>query len=448
MAFSNMIQEMLGIPGMNLGLAKTFLNEAFTAIQNEQTWSFQLQIGGWLTPGLLGSPSGYGTGGYGVQVDNQSVGGPTSSFDNGSSNGIPSPLFLSPGTITIAPYTNTLLGDAVATQAWLAQLFTPPLITQYQFRVPYYSLYSATALQFAGTVAYLEIVTNGSGQTPGTYLVMGTGGSGAGAIVSITVGSDGTVSTSPIVVAQGNGYAVGGVANPPTFTLAAGGTSATFNVVLNAIILLDRPWMEPNQFLSPYMAYQAYFPAPAGFKRWFNIRDTVNNNSMDFWSKTQIDLANDDAERTIFDQPYYVVPYGIDMRPGSATLGQQLVELWPGPITELPYTFNCLVNWPPLVNAQDTIPYPLTEELVKFRAKESSSLFKESQKGDEMERGSGANWQFLAKAYREEYNDRLKDIRIMDRHLIELYFTKARNGAPYGGEPFSTINGQLNVGWM
>src|ERR1700679_2089904 len=137
-----MQQELLGIPGTNLGLVKTKINEAFTAIQNQQVWSFQCVTGGWLTPGLLGSPTGYGTGGYGVQVDNQSVGGPTSSFDNGSSNGIPSPLFLSPGTITIAPYTNTLLGDAVATQAWLAQLFTPPLITQYQFRVPYFSLYS------------------------------------------------------------------------------------------------------------------------------------------------------------------------------------------------------------------------------------------------------------------------------------------------------------------
>jgi hypothetical protein len=446
--FSNMIQELLGVPGTNLGFVKTKINEAFVAIQSEQVWSFQCITGGWLTPGLLGSPTGYGTGGFGTQLDDYSIGGPSDIFDNGNSDGIPNSIFLSPGTITIVPYTNTLLGDAVATQAWLAQLFNPPLITQYQFRVPYYSLYSATGLQFAGTVAYLEILTNGSGQTPGTYLIMGTGGTGAGAIASITVGLDGTVSTSPVVVAQGNGYAVGGQANPPTFTLAAGGISAMFNVVLNAIILLDRPWMEPNQFLSPYMAYQAYFPAPAGFKRWFAIRDTTNNNSMDWWSKTQIDLANDDAERTIFDQPYYVSPYQIDTRQGSATLGQQLVELWPHPITELPYTFHCQANWAPLVNPTDTVPYPLTEELVKMRAYEMLAIWKESQKGDEMERGSGANWQFLAKAYREEYNNRLKECRNMDRHLMDLYFTKARTTPPYGGEPYSTVKGQLNVGWM
>lgn len=441
--FSNMIQELLGIPGTNLGLVKTKINEAFTSIQNEQVWSFQCITGGWLTPGLFGSTSsiqfGYGDGGYGD-------GG---YGDGGISNtGIPSSNLLSPGTISVVPFTNILTGDAVATAAWLANLFSPPIITQYQFRVPYYSLYSAIALQSADTVAYLEIVQGGVGQTPGKYTVLGTGGSGSGAMVLVTVDSTGTVSTPPIVLSSGSGYATAGVGNPPTFTLAAGGTPATFIAVLNAVIVLDRPWMEPAQFNSNYMAYQAYFPAPPGFKRWFAIRDTTNNNSMDWWTKTQIDLANDDAERTIFDQPYYVTPYQIDTRSGSATLGQMLYELWPHPITELPYTFHCQANWPPLVNNSDTVPYPLTEELVKMRAYEMLAIWKESQKGDEMERGSGANWQFLTTAYRAEYQNRLKEIRIMDRHVMDLYFTKARTTPPYGGEPYSTVNGQLNVGWM
>lgn len=420
MAFQNMIQELLGVPGTNLGLVQTKINEAFTAIQNEQVWSFQCITGGWLTPGLLG--------------------GATQTGDPGST-------FLSPGTISIGPYTNTLLGDAVATATWLENLFNLPVITQYQFRVPYYSLYSATALQFADTVAYLTITDPGSGQTPGTYMVSGVGGSGSGALAAITVDVDGTVTLPPIVLNGGSGYASGGVANPPTFTVP-NGTSAQFNVTNNAIILLDRPWMEPAQVEASYMAYQAYFPVPAGFKRWFALRDTTNNNNMDWWTKTQVDLANDDAERTIFDQPYYVVPFQIDNRQGSATLGQMLYELWPHPITELPYTFHCQANWPPLVNSQDTIPYPLTEELVKMRSYEMIALWKEMQKGDEMERGSGTNWPFIAKAYREEYNDRLKECRIMDRHLVDLYFTKARTTPPYGGEPYSTVKGQLNVGWM
>src|SRR6202789_933095 len=449
MSFSSMIQELLGaIPGSKLGLVKTKINEAFQAIQNESVWSFQCITGGWLTPGLLGSPNalGYGQGGYGQ--------GPYGGGGFGNDGLVPRP-FLSPGTISIVPYTNTLLGDAVATAAWTAQLLSPPLITQYQFRVPYYRLYSATALQFAGTVAYLTMTSGGNAQTPGTYLVSGVGGSGQGSLVSITVDQTGYVTQAPIVLSPGSGYSVGGVANPPTFTLVAGGTPATFTVTLNAIIVLDRPWMEPLQVNSGYMAYQAYFYMPVGFKRFYALRDTTNNNSMNWGKKknkllekNQIDLANDDAERTIFDQPYYAVPFQVDTRPGSATLGQWAYELWPHPITILPYTWHVQANWPPLVNPSDTLPYPLTEEVVKMRAYEMLALWKEGNKGDEMERGSGANWQFLAKAYREEYNDRLKEIRIMDRHFVDLYFTKARTDAPYGGEPYSTVTGNLNVGWF
>lgn len=422
MPFQSMYQELLGaVSGSNVGLVKTKINEALASIQNEQMWSFQLITGGWLTPGLLGG---------------QNLAGD------------PGTTFLSPGTITINPYSTALYGDANATAAWLATLTTPPFITQYQFRVPYYSLYSAVSLTYAGTVAYLTINTPGSGQTPGTYTVNGVGGAGTGAQAQITVNADGTVTLPPVITNAGTGYAPAGVANPPTFTLTAGGTPATFTAVLNAIINLDRPWMEPAQVQAGYMAYQAYFAAPPGFKRWFNIRDTTNNNYMDWFTKTQEDLADEDAERTFFDEPLYVVPYQVDTRPGSATYGQMLYELWPHPVTELPYTFMCQANWPPLVNPTDIIPYPLTEECVKLRAYEMMCLWKEAQKGDDMERGAGANWQFLAGAYHGEYANRLKQCRVMDRHLVDLYFTKMKRLPASQGQPYATIEGQLNVGSM
>jgi hypothetical protein len=78
---------------------------------------------------------------------------------------------------------------------------------------------------------------------------------------------------------------------------------------------------------------------------------------------------------------------------------------------------------------------------------EVAYLWREAQKGDEMERGSGANWQFLAGAARAEYDNRLKKIRIMDRHLGDIYFTKARMSAPCDGEPSSYTGNQANVGW-
>ena len=148
MSFGSMIQELLGLPGTNLGLVKTKINEAFVAIQSEQIWSFQIKQGGWLTPGLLGGATAQST-------------------------------FLSPGSITVTPFSQTVIGDAIATQAWLATIPNPPFITQYQIRSPYFSIYNIIALGSSDTVAYLTIFDPGSSQTPGTYMVNAVGGGGA-----------------------------------------------------------------------------------------------------------------------------------------------------------------------------------------------------------------------------------------------------------------------------
>lgn len=78
--------------------------------------------------------------------------------------------------------------------------------------------------------------SGGSGQTPGTYLVTGTGGGGSGAQVSIVVGANGQVNTDPTIVNPGSGYT-----SAPTFTVGAGGVGATFFVSLLA-----------NQFTAPF----------------------------------------------------------------------------------------------------------------------------------------------------------------------------------------------------
>ncbi len=407
MSFQSMIQEISGIPGMNRGLASTKINEAFQLIQDEHVWSFQLQTGGWLTPGILG--------GY-------------------------TAAFLSPGTISVQPFTNQITGDAVATAAWYGA--NSPIITVYQIRVPYYSLYNIVSINGNGTIAYATILTNGSGQTPGSYVtpILDNGGLGTGGSVLVTVDVDGTVTTpQPALITPGSGY------TSPYIAFNQGGTPATFSVQQIAVLTIDRPWMEPAQVNSNYLAYQAYFPAPAGLKKWLAIRDTTNNEPMDWWTYTQVDLSEIDPQRTDFSQPEYVVPYGPDTRQGSATFGQMLYELWQGPLTVLPYTYQCEAAWPALSNPNDTVPYPLTEELLKFRTYEVVSLWKEMQKGDEMERGSGANWQFLAKAYREEYQSRLKIISLVDRQLCDLYFTRMKR-YPGSMDSFVSVNGQMGVG--
>jgi hypothetical protein len=437
MSLETIRQDMLGIPGTNFGLVTTRINEAFTAVQNENVWSFQLKEGGWLTPGLLGSAPGtsgfgygqgpYGGGPYGGTVG--TVGAPATT------------AFLSPGNISITPFTDTVTGDAVASAAWRASVTFPPLITQQQFRVPYYSLYNIIAMGQNGSIAYVDVPSAGSGQTPGTYsaLVTDLSGPGSGAIVWITVDANGAVSTPPIVASPGANY------QTPVINFAHGGTPPLLQPMQFATLQLDRVWMEPNQLNASYMIYQAYFAAPPGFKRWYTIRDTTNNNWINWWSFTQVNLSEEDPERINFLQPTNLVPYQMDTRPGSATYGQMLYELWPHPIMQLPYSFSCQANWPPLQNPNDTLPYPLTDELIRIRAYEMTYLWKESQKGDEMERGSGANWQFLSQAMRNQYQDRLKTIRNMDRNLVDLYFTKMRR-MPQSQQVWGTVTGQAAVG--
>jgi hypothetical protein len=426
-----MYNEILGVPGMTLGLAKTKINEAFQLIQDEQMWSFQVQTGGWLTPGILG--------------------GQTASF-------------LSPGTITVQPFTNTIKGDAIASAAWAGAV--NPSITSYQIRIPYYSLYNIIAFNTVPYPYSFILSDTVTGQLYAFSVV-------SGAFQFQPVDS-GTSIANPIFYDTGfnvywqvqvtNGglefYPAATTANAINQYLVTDTTSnltrafqfyeGSFeNVPSTAALLgqltLDRPWMEPGQINSNYVAYQAYFPAPPGFKRWLNIRDTTNARDMNWWEVSQDDLAVEDPQRTNFSQPEYVVAYGPDTRLGSATYGQELFELWEGPISSLPYTFMCQCDLPAFVNPNDTVPFPLTEELVKFRTYEVISLWKEMQKGDDMERGSGANWQFLAKAYREEYESRLKIAKIKDKNIRDMYFQRMMRN-PLNDEPFVSVGGQFNVG--
>jgi hypothetical protein len=226
------------VPGTSDAQLKLYVNEALKLIYNDQKWSFQLQTGGWFTPGLLG----------------QNPSNPT--------------LGVSPGTITVNTYDTTITGDATASAAWLA-LVGRPFLTEYQIRTPYYSLYSIIAVD----------------------------------------------DTDPAAV----------------------------------VLTIDRPWMEPDQSAAQYMCYQAYFPAPVttdDFKRFIAIRDTTNAIDIDFWSLRQDDLAVKDPQRTVFNLPCYAVPFQVDQRPNSATLGQMLYELWPNPLSALPYTINYMRRGP------------------------------------------------------------------------------------------------------
>lgn len=225
----------------------------------------------------------------------------------------------------------------------------------------------------------------------------------------------------------------------------AGDDSANPNAPF-ATLTIDRPWMEPAQVDAVYMIYQAYFPTPAvSFRKFGTMRDTTNNAWIDFLKRDQPWLAVNDPQRVVFDLPCYAVPYEVDQRTGSASFGCMLYELWPHPLQKLPYTYSYQWAGPALALPADTVLYPLTEELVMWRAKEVAYLWKESQKGDGMQRGSGADWRFLAGAAHEQYALRLKDAKLLNANLGDLYWAKF-NRTPLANDGYETMIGTLNVG--
>jgi hypothetical protein len=344
----------LEIPGVSEIQAKIYLNEALGLIEDSQMWSFQLKEDGWLTPGLL--------------------------FPSGPGNSV--------GTVTATPFSNLITGDQVASDAWSAYFTSAarPLLTELQFRSPFYSLYNIIGFNNAG----------GGGYGVGGY---GEGGYG-----------------------EGTGFSA---------------------------LTLDRPWMEPGGTNLAYMIYQAYFPVPVpDFKRFLTARDTTNNDPMDYWTYTQRDLAVIDPQRTNFSDSNYFVPYQQDQRPGSSTLGSMMYELWPHQLSVLPYSFSYLRRGPQLVNPSDVVPYPLTEELVLWRAKQVAYAYKEAQKGENVERGSGADYKFLIGEAKEELKTVMKPIKDKDRDLWDAYFVRMYPEFFNNGEPYSTQDGQLNIGRM
>ena len=216
-----------------------------------------------------------------------------------------------------------------------------------------------------------------------------------------------------------------------------------------ATLTLDRPWMEPTKGPGqPYMVYQCYFVSPVqDFRRFIEIRDTTDAGRLNFWSMSQADLSRCDPQRTQFADPAYVVSMGVDQRPGSATLGWQMFELWPHQLNYVPYSFSYKRRGPMLVNPTDTVPYPLTEELVSIKAQEQLYQFKAAM-AEEKAKGAGAGWMVLAGKAAKDYENRLSLILSIDINLRSDNIDRVGqcDDRWKTGRPYSNDLGSLNVG--
>lgn len=226
------------------------------------------------------------------------------------------------------------------------------------------------------------------------------------------------------------------------------------------VITIDRPWMEPDGASLQYMLYQTYFTAPAqDFKRWLAVRDFTNGASLDWWSWKQKDVDLRDPQRTIYENPSYVVPFKVDKRANTSTPGYMRFELYPQPLSQLPYALYYLAKGPALVQPTDTLPFPLTEKLVLARARMLAYEWKEAQKGVEVARGSGSDHTFLYQAAEAEYDGgerapagphqggELLSVKKADRDLYDQSISRLVRKLPsIGGPWYSAITNQANVG--
>ena len=207
------------------------------------------------------------------------------------------------------------------------------------------------------------------------------------------------------------------------------------------VLTLDRNFIDPLPFYTgvAYQMYGAYIPAPVGFKRWLNVADMFDQWSMDIWTgRRSQDLV--DPSRQIASNPYRMLPLGTDRRGAgtstpSATLNQQLYELYPYPTTKIAYQWYAVVEWPYLANNSDMLPSQISEEVVTQKALTWAYRDAEGRRDIMAAKGAGANFLGLKKESETDFLWRLKTLRLLDRDAVDSFnvdMQAAMNGLTVG----------------
>jgi hypothetical protein len=223
-----------------------------------------------------------------------------------------------------------------------------------------------------------------------------------------------------------------------------------------ATLTLDRNFVDPLPFFTGvgYQMFMQYIACPPRFKRWFTIADMFNCWALDIWTgKRTVDLT--DPARLYTSNPSCALAFGTDKRGAgttnpSATLGQELYELYPTPQTEISYQTYYAQYAGPLISNTDTLPFQVDEEIVLWRAKVYGYQWAEARKDVMAAKGSGANYLSLKKSANDEFYQRLKTARLVDREAVDSYMVNMKAalagfrgfGMPY----FNALSGTANMG--
>ena len=217
-----------------------------------------------------------------------------------------------------------------------------------------------------------------------------------------------------------------------------------FDTTTNApfgTLTLDRPFIDPLPFWNGvgYQMFQAYIPAPKGFKRWLNIADMFNCWAVDFWTGRRT-VGQLDATRLYTSNPTQALALGMDRRgegtPNqSATYGQMLYEFYPNPQSEISYQWYAVVEAPYLESNADTLPPPIDENVVISKALTWAYRDAEARRDIMAAKGSVGNFLGLKKESEADFLARLKTLRLLDRDAVDSYMVNmntAMNGLmPY-----------------
>jgi hypothetical protein len=201
-------------------------------------------------------------------------------------------------------------------------------------------------------------------------------------------------------------------------------------------ITLDRPYFDTQAGSGlGYSIYQCYYPVPfIDFQAWESTVDI--NNAIDLCcgaARKYREMADMfDPQRQIFANPGTWIPYQVDNRPGSATFGFMMYELYPQPQAKFAYQTWFTRMGADLVNPTDTLPFPISEHIVKCLARVKAYEWAEANKDAQNPRGAGADFRFLMGAAAKEGAAQLKEIRSLDRDRVDMWYSVMSRVQGYG----------------
>lgn len=203
----------------------------------------------------------------------------------------------------------------------------------------------------------------------------------------------------------------------------------------NGTAYLDRIFGDPSAVGSSYQIYQLYYTPPVqDFLTLISVRNPTMYLNLDLTkNKDWVDAR--DPQRSWYQFPTHVIPWGRDLRQGSftpvagppvqnvtsATFNFPLFELWGQPVTFFTYQCYGLRRGSDLVNPSDVLPPPVGDDLVLARAYYYAYQWAEANK-DQQPRSSGPDFRFLMTSKEKEFRDLLRLYRKQDMETVNNYF--------------------------